>query len=347
MIFLGDVVFPTVFDESLIANSSSDFWQQPKLVNLESSVDLGPAAKVTQGIALRSKQDILRFFEAMNIQCVSMANNHVFDYEIDINQQISFLNEAGVDVIGAGESLKKAAVAYYNSVENTVVVSFGWNVIRCRYATETTPGVNPYEYKWVEKVLGGLRQQYPCAQLVAVFHWNYEFELYPQPADRQFAHHLIDNGVDAIIGHHAHVIQGFEFYQGKPIFYGLGNGYFPNGCYDGFQLNFPPAANQGLAVSLRGDQIKVYVTELKDNRQLSIIEEGEPTSIDALTAVSAFSGLPHQDYIEFFRAHRKKKKMLPIYKNFRHEFINYCYDKFVIGRQLPVDTISKLRGGSR
>src|SRR5690606_18300044 len=34
-------------------------------------------------------------------------------------------------------------------------------------------------------------------------------------------------GTDLIIGHHAHIIQSFEEYRGKHIFYGLGNCVFP------------------------------------------------------------------------------------------------------------------------
>jgi len=34
----------------------------------------------------------------------------------------------------------------------------------------------------------------------------------------------IDAGADIVIGHHAHIIRGIEFYKGRPIFHGLGNG---------------------------------------------------------------------------------------------------------------------------
>jgi len=40
---------------------------------------------------------------------------------------------------------------------------------------------------------------------------------------REFAHKLIDRGVDTIIGAHPHVVQGIEVYKEKPIFYSLGN----------------------------------------------------------------------------------------------------------------------------
>lgn len=45
------------------------------------------------------------------------------------------------------------------------------------------------------------------------------------PADFivEFAHAAIDNGADMVIGHGPHLLRGIELYQGKPIFYSLGN----------------------------------------------------------------------------------------------------------------------------
>ncbi len=40
---------------------------------------------------------------------------------------------------------------------------------------------------------------------------------------------MIDSGADAVVGGHPHVTQDIEVYQGKPIFYSLGNFVF-----DGF-----------------------------------------------------------------------------------------------------------------
>jgi poly-gamma-glutamate capsule biosynthesis protein CapA/YwtB (metallophosphatase superfamily) len=44
------------------------------------------------------------------------------------------------------------------------------------------------------------------------------------PYERILAHTAIDAGADVVIGHHAHIIRGIEFYRGKPVFHGLGNG---------------------------------------------------------------------------------------------------------------------------
>ena len=48
----------------------------------------------------------------------------------------------------------------------------------------------------------------------------------PLPEWRQRYKDLIDLGADVIIGHHPHIVQGWEIYKEKPIFYSLGNFYF-------------------------------------------------------------------------------------------------------------------------
>jgi hypothetical protein len=44
------------------------------------------------------------------------------------------------------------------------------------------------------------------------------------PYERPIAEAAIDAGADVVLGHHAHLIRGIEFYRGKPIYHGLGNG---------------------------------------------------------------------------------------------------------------------------
>jgi poly-gamma-glutamate synthesis protein (capsule biosynthesis protein) len=50
------------------------------------------------------------------------------------------------------------------------------------------------------------------------------------PADflETFAHAMIDAGADVVAGHGPHVLRGIEIYNGKPIFYSLGDFMFQN-----------------------------------------------------------------------------------------------------------------------
>ena len=46
---------------------------------------------------------------------------------------------------------------------------------------------------------------------------------HPAEFIQQFARRIIDEGADIIVGHGPHLLRGLEMYNGKPIFYSLGN----------------------------------------------------------------------------------------------------------------------------
>ena len=59
--------------------------------------------------------------------------------------------------------------------------------------------------------------------VVVGFHWGYEYQHYPVGQQTTEAHAAIDAGADLVIGHHPHVLQGFETYQRRLIAYSLGD----------------------------------------------------------------------------------------------------------------------------
>jgi poly-gamma-glutamate synthesis protein (capsule biosynthesis protein) len=75
---------------------------------------------------------------------------------------------------------------------------------------------------------------------IAYIHWGKEYDSVHSKEQEVLAHFLIDNGVDAVIGHHPHVVQDIEVYKGKPIFYSLGNFIFDQ--------YFSDEVQEGLAV---------------------------------------------------------------------------------------------------
>jgi poly-gamma-glutamate capsule biosynthesis protein CapA/YwtB (metallophosphatase superfamily) len=102
---------------------------------------------------------------------------------------------------------------------------------------------------------------------IAQLHWGLEFESYPRPEQRTVAHRLAEMGVDAIIGHHPHVIQPVEYYRTKrdpqrvvPIYYSLGN--LTNPFTAPFMCR-SAVARLRLAKGKCGDRIVTFVKEAK------------------------------------------------------------------------------------
>lgn len=78
--------------------------------------------------------------------------------------------------------------------------------------------------------------------VIVNIHWGTEYEHQFSKHQQAIGHALIEAGADAIIGHHPHVVQGLEIYQGKPIFYSLGNFIFDQ--------YFSSDTQEGLSVGL-------------------------------------------------------------------------------------------------
>ena len=95
------------------------------------------------------------------------------------------------------------------------------------------PGVPPVIVTWADpQYLGRFREEVAALRrqvdvVIASHHWG----LYQEVLEymREIAHAAIDAGADVVVGHGPHFVLPVEVYQGKPIFYGMGNFSFRTG----------------------------------------------------------------------------------------------------------------------
>jgi poly-gamma-glutamate synthesis protein (capsule biosynthesis protein) len=99
--------------------------------------------------------------------------------------------------------------------------------------------------------------------VIVQIHWGDEYADDPAYTQVHAAHAMIEAGADLVIGHHPHVLQGFELHEGGFIAYSLGNFLFEN-------TNDPARLTGVLRVRFKGsraclDEIRfhpAYVTRL-------------------------------------------------------------------------------------
>ena len=347
MIFCGDTIFPGHYAPSIVEECDKEFVTKPKIVNLESLIALQKMKKTSPGIGLVSSTDTISFLEAMQVKGCVLANNHVTDFDLSIEEQKSFLRKHGIESCGAGDDIFQASKpCFYGEDEaETGVLAFGWETISCVAATAQKKGVNPLRYDHIVDSVGDFFRQNPKKRLVVVFHWDYEYERYPQPAHRKLAFELIEMGVDAIIGHHPHIVQGAEVYKERPIFYSLGNFYFPAGVHSGFKVVPPKVAYDGLCVEIAADARKciLYWTRLLENGRLVLLNKEKFLESDKIASLTPFAGMPHGEYIDWFKRHRHKKKLLPVYKDPHSRFETRFNDTWVSTRQNLIDFMVRLK----
>jgi poly-gamma-glutamate synthesis protein (capsule biosynthesis protein) len=58
---------------------------------------------------------------------------------------------------------------------------------------------------------------------IVLFHGGIEWSTRPDKPTRELYTDLIRAGADLVIGSHPHIVQGFEWVEGKPVFWSLGN----------------------------------------------------------------------------------------------------------------------------
>ncbi|MBQ7943086.1 MAG: CapA family protein [Lachnospiraceae bacterium] len=179
-----------------------------------------------------------------------LANNHTYDYGPDsLIDTLDTLNNANIAYVGAGKNLQNAIQPYYYVYEDLIVAYVAASQAEKHkmtpQATDTTPGIlRCYD---MTLFLDVIKQASKNADIViANIHWGTEGSNYLEQYQRDLAYQMIDAGADAIVGSHAHVLQGMEFYNGKPIMYNLGNFWFnAKTMYTGiYELEIDTAAKE-------------------------------------------------------------------------------------------------------
>jgi gamma-polyglutamate biosynthesis protein CapA len=118
-----------------------------------------------------------------------------------------------------------------------------------------------------------------CSHVVVFVHWGSEYTHVPSGRQRVLAQGFIDAGADLIIGAHPHVVQPVEIYNGKAIFYSLGNFVFDQ--------NFSFATMHGLAVNVEwgSERTRFELIPIAISKGQVTVAEGEARTAVLKTVV--------------------------------------------------------------
>jgi len=151
--------------------------------------------------------------------------------------------------VGAGLNINEARKPLLVGIKGK---SFAFiNVAEQEFGNATTEraGANPFDLLDTLEDIWRLRTT--CEKIIVIVHGGLERTHYPSPRSVKVLRFIAEQGVSAVLRHHAHFIQGYEVWKGVPIFYGLGN-VLDDSIYDDVDWN------TGLMVELQyfsnGDQ---------------------------------------------------------------------------------------------
>lgn len=192
-------------DYSYCFKNVKDYFEADDLtvINYEGSISEN-GVRMDKEFAFRSNPDYVKFLTGSSVEVANLSNNHSRDYgSVALDDTKDILTENGIIyIIG-----KETAVVEKKGIRIGLI------------------GTNAMRYDENEAFIRNmdlLKAQSPDI-IVAVFHWGNERETVPNEEQKKLAYAAIDNGADLVIGHHPHVLQGVEKYNGKYILYSLGN----------------------------------------------------------------------------------------------------------------------------
>lgn len=230
---LGDLMLHSRYDEIASHNGTDFVFEKVSPVLKQSDILFGnleavlsPEGEAVPGkLCLRGEGHYLQALKKHNFSILSLANNHTFDFGLSAYADMeSQLDSLGIVAVGAGQNLDTSRQLKIIERDG---IRFGFLAYSSRttngsaYADEESPGVAPLDVDLVVEDV--LRYQSEVDHLIVSLHWGVEYAEYPTPDQMKIGHRIIDAGASLIIGHHPHIIQGYEKYKDGVILYSLGN----------------------------------------------------------------------------------------------------------------------------
>jgi poly-gamma-glutamate capsule biosynthesis protein CapA/YwtB (metallophosphatase superfamily) len=190
----------------------------------------------------------LRALQRAGFTAVSLAGNHITDCgPVGIADTRRLLDELGIAYCGAGANLAEARRPAILPCSGRTIGLLSYNCVgpEIAWATEKQAGcaylklltddggpVTPKlsALRLCDETLTVLKQDIDALKtqvdlvIVSLHKGITHCPATLAPYEQPVAHATIDAGADVVLSHHAHIVQGFEFYKGRPVFHGLGNG---------------------------------------------------------------------------------------------------------------------------
>ncbi|HCC06227.1 TPA: hypothetical protein DEP94_02635 [Candidatus Nomurabacteria bacterium] len=187
---------------------------------------------------------IIATLKQFNFTLFSVANNHSLNFgrnELDKSNKL----------------LEKEGMSWFGDPSNKNLNSFTTTV---RGEKITFIGYHEFAYQGFDLILNEIKLAKDNKSFVIVYpHWGEEYNKSMTKSQINMAHKFIDAGADVILGSHPHVIEPIEIYNGKAIFYSLGNFIFDQ------YSSGPTTEGLSVGVSITKDEVKynIYPIDIK------------------------------------------------------------------------------------
>ena len=192
----------------------------------------GPFARVAEkeerNFSYKVDPKNARILRRAGFNVMNLANNHLLDCgRQGVFESFKALQKHGIKYIGAGENEEQSHQPAILQAGKYKIGLLGYYWNSRTKAHNSKPGSAMDTKEHLANDICKLRAL--VDRVVVTVHWGVPYDPYPSEEDIEKAHFAIDCGADIIIGHHPHIVQPFEVYKNRPIFYSIGNFAFGSG----------------------------------------------------------------------------------------------------------------------
>lgn len=215
-----------------IMGKTADYFKRSdlNLLNLEGAVS-ARGVKAAKSFTFRFDPRTVPPLKDAGINAVLLANNHAFDFgETAFLDTLDYLEKSKIAVLGAGRDIEAAAAPFVFSTEQLEIRVFGIASFPREYSgwdgASVSAGKNKAGLLFGQGGAERLKNEFLQEDRVLnvlLFHGGHEWTWKPEPSTRRLYTDMAKSGADLIIGTHPHTVQGFEWLEGKPVFWSLGN----------------------------------------------------------------------------------------------------------------------------
>lgn len=229
LMFAGDVNLSNAFSEVVGENYHRALLNMKEyreadlaMVNLENPLTRSTQVRTGKQFNYKADPKYVKVLTEGGVDLVNLANDRVMDYEEPgLVETIETLDEAGIHYVGGGKNIQEARKPEIIEVKGQRIAYLGYYDSDITAAGVGVAGINARNNDRIAADIRALRDQVDW--IIVNYHWGVELSDYPGDWQIDLARFTIDQGADLVVGHHPHVLQGAEIYQGRPIIYSLGN----------------------------------------------------------------------------------------------------------------------------
>lgn len=192
------------------------------VVNVEGCVTY-PKFTEAKPLVHANPPECIDFLKKINGKIWAIANNHIADCgQEGLESTLEIARENDVLTVGAGLDYDEASKPVIIENDGADIGIIALNHEQTPAATEDTAGSVMWDdLKKVSKLISDVKSK--CRWCVVVVHSGPEFCQLMPPSVRKLYKKYLKMGADIVIGHHPHVVENYEKFGDKIIFYSLGN----------------------------------------------------------------------------------------------------------------------------